>query len=108
MEAKGQRSVDGATAASDFAQLVGQAILSGIGAALALALVALGLATSAQALGINEAKTGTLLLQTAAPGHYAVAPKAETDVSIQVTGIIARTRVVQTFHNPGTAFVEGV
>jgi Ca-activated chloride channel homolog len=108
MEAKGQRSVDGATAASDFARLVGQAILSGIGAAIALALVALGLATSARAMGINEAKTGTLLLQTATPGDYAVAPKAETDVSIQVTGIIARTRVAQTFHNPGTAFVEGV
>ena len=108
MEAKGQRSVDGATVAGDFAQLVGQAILSGIGAALALALVALGLATSAKAMGINEAKTGTLLLQTATPGDYAVAPKVETDVSIQVTGIIARTRVAQTFHNPGTAFVEGV
>src|SRR6185436_19154631 len=32
----------------------------------------------------------------------------ETEVAIQVTGIIARTRMSQVFHNPGAEFVEGV
>jgi len=56
----------------------------------------------------NDAKTGTLLFHTGTEGAYAAAPKVETDVAIHVTGIVARTRVAQTFHNPGTDWVEGV
>jgi Ca-activated chloride channel family protein len=37
-----------------------------------------------------------------------VAPTGETEVAIQVTGLIARTRVTQVFHNPGAEFVEGL
>ena len=46
--------------------------------------------------------------KTSTPGDYTVAPTLETEVAIQVTGMIARTRVTQAFHNPGTEFVEGV
>jgi len=34
--------------------------------------------------------------------------QVETDVAIHVTGIVARTRVAQTFHNPGANPVEGL
>ena len=51
---------------------------------------------------------GTLLFRTGTVGEYVVAPRVETEVAIHVTGIIARTRVTQVFHNPGTETVEGV
>ena len=96
-------------AAADFIGLLGKAILSGIAASLLLALLALGLATTASAQSKpNDAKTGTLLFHTGTEGVYAAAPKVETDVAIHVTGIVARTRVAQTFHNPGADWVEGV
>ena len=96
-------------AAVDFLQLLGKAILSGIAVSLALGLVALGLSTAAQAQAKpGDAKTGTLLLRTGTDGAFLPAPKVETEVMIQVTGIVARTRVTQTFHNPGEGFVEGL
>jgi Ca-activated chloride channel family protein len=96
-------------AAVDFLQLLGKAILSGIAVSLALALVALGLSTAAQAQAKpNDAKTGTLLFRAGAEGAFLPAPKVETEVMIRVTGIVARTRVTQTFHNPGSDFVEGL
>jgi Ca-activated chloride channel family protein len=96
-------------ALADFIGLLGKAIVSGIAVSVVLALAALGLATTANAQAKpNDAKTGTLLLRTGTDGAFAPAPKVETDVTIHVTGIVARTRVSQTFHNPGTDFVEGV
>ena len=93
----------------DFIELLGKAILSGIAAGVVLALLALGLATTASAqTRPNDAKTGTLLFRTGTEGAFAPAPKVDTDVTIHVTGIVARTRVAQTFHNPGTDWVEGV
>ncbi|NJD89114.1 MAG: marine proteobacterial sortase target protein [Betaproteobacteria bacterium] len=95
-------------AAVDFLELLGKAILSGIAVSLALALVALGLATSAQAqTRPNDAKTGTLLFRVG-DGAFLPAPKVETEVMIHVTGVVARTRVTQTFHNAGTDVVEGL
>jgi Ca-activated chloride channel family protein len=103
----GYRGVDSALA--DFIQLVGKAIAGGVAASLFFALCALGLATSAGAqTRPNDAKTGTLLFRAGPDGAFQPAPKVETDVTIHVTGLIARTRVAQTFHNPGTATVEGV
>ncbi|HEX4943202.1 MAG TPA: marine proteobacterial sortase target protein, partial [Usitatibacteraceae bacterium] len=96
-------------ALADFIELLGKAILSGIAASVILALLALGLATTAGAqTRPNDAQTGTLLFRTGAAGVFAPAPKVETDVTIHVTGMVARTRVSQTFHNPGTDWVEGV
>ncbi len=95
-------------AAADFLRLLGKAILSGIAVSLALAAVALGLSTSAQAQARpGDARTGTLLFRTG-EGAFAPAPKVETEVTIHVTGIVARTRVAQTFHNPGGDPVEGL
>jgi Ca-activated chloride channel family protein len=95
-------------AIGDFLQLGMNAFASGLLAAIVLAVITLALAGGAQAAALNDAKTGTLMLRTSTPGEYVVAPKVETEVAIQVTGMIARTRLSQVFHNPGTEFVEGV
>ena len=95
----------------DLLELACRALMGGVAAALLFALAALTLTiTSAQAapVTINQAKTGTLLFPTAAPGQYEPAPKVETEVAIQVSGLIARTKVTQVFHNPGGDFVEGI
>ena len=95
-------------AIGDFLQLGANAFASGLLAAIVLAVITLALAGGAQAAVLNDAKTGTLMLRTSTPGEYVVAPKVETEVAIQVTGMIARTRLSQVFHNPGDEFVEGV
>ena len=102
-----RRGIDSALA--DFLELTGKAVLGGVVASLVLAALALLLASNAQAqVKINDAKAGTLLFRTGTEGVFEAAPTVETDVAIQVTGLIARTRVAQTFQNPGTDWVEGV
>ncbi|HET7548160.1 MAG TPA: marine proteobacterial sortase target protein [Usitatibacter sp.] len=88
-----------------------RALLSGIAVALALgfaAIVLAGNAQAAQTVKLGDARTGALLLGTATPGEYVMAPTVETEVAISVTGMVARTRLTQSFHNPGTEFVEGI
>ncbi len=51
---------------------------------------------------------GSLLLRTDVDHGYVPAPTVETKVRIHVTGLIGRTRVVQTFRNPSSEWVEGV
>ena len=92
----------------DFLELGANAFVSGLAVAIALAVITLALATGAQAATLNDPKTGALLLRTGTAGQYAVAPTVETEVAIQVTGVIARTRLTQVFHNPGDEFVEGI
>jgi Ca-activated chloride channel family protein len=95
--------------ARDFFELGAHAFAGGLMVAIALAMLTLALATSAQAAKVNDAKAGTLLLATqSAQGGFTVAPTVETEVAIQVTGVIARTRLTQVFHNPGSEFVEGL
>src|SRR5258705_3352810 len=106
---KGKRRMDKRKAAiGDFLQLGANAFASGLAAAIVLAVITLALAGGPQVATLNDASTGTLLLRTSTPGEYAIAPKVETEVAIQVTGMIARTRLTQVFHNPGAEFVEGV
>ncbi|HXZ48639.1 MAG TPA: marine proteobacterial sortase target protein [Usitatibacter sp.] len=103
-----RRGPTAASGAKDFIVLGLRAAASGIVVALALGFAALVLADNAQAAAIGDARTGMLLLASAAPGGYAPAPTLETEVEIQVSGIVARTRVTQSFHNPGTDPVEGI
>jgi Ca-activated chloride channel homolog len=92
----------------DFAELAAKAFFGGLGVAVAMALAILALSPFAQASGLpDDAKTGTLWLQQA-DGRAALAPKVSTEVGIDVTGMVARTRVSQVFHNPASDFVEGV
>ena len=92
----------------EFLELGANAFASGLIVAVALAVITLALATGAQAATLGDQKTGALLLRTGTAGDFTLAPTVETEVAIQVTGIVARTRVSQVFHNPGKEFVEGV
>ncbi|MEP6768234.1 MAG: marine proteobacterial sortase target protein [Acidobacteriota bacterium] len=56
----------------------------------------------------EDAHAGALLLKTASPGVYLPAPVLDTDVSIRVTGMIARTSVSQRFRNETGGCVEGI
>jgi Ca-activated chloride channel family protein len=94
--------------AGDWAGLVARAFFGGLGAAVAMSLAILALSAGAQAATLNDAKTGELFLRTPTAGEYTVAPRVATEVAIEVSGMVARTRVTQHFHNPGSAHVEGV
>ena len=54
------------------------------------------------------AAAGAALLLTGESGECAAAPILDTEITIAVTGIIARARVTQKFYNPGDDWVEGV
>src|SRR6185437_15550130 len=99
-----------AAGAGDFIVLGARALVSGVAVALALGFAAVVLAQNAQAAAVkvNDARNGELLLQTGTPGEYTLAPTVETEVAIRVTGMIARTRLTQSFHNPGAEWVEGI
>ena len=58
----------------------------------------------------GEAQMGTLYLvgERDVQGSRIPAPAVGTEVRIQVTGLIGRTRVVQTFRNPSDEWAEGV
>ncbi|MCF8469178.1 MAG: marine proteobacterial sortase target protein [Parvibaculum sp.] len=56
---------------------------------------------------LNDIESGALLLNSTEPGKYVPAPLLATDVKIDVTGPISRTRVTQHFINPGDGWVEG-
>ena len=101
-------AVKGNSVIGDFLQLGANAFVGGLVAAIALSVLTLLLAGAAQAATPNDAKTGQLLVQGAATGQYTVAPTVETEVAIEVSGIVARTRLTQVFQNPGADFVEGV
>ena len=92
----------------DMAGLVARAFFGGLGAAVAMSLAILALSAGAQAATLNDAKTGELLLRSSTAGEYTVAPRVSTEVAIEVSGMVARTRVTQHFHNPGSEHVEGV
>ncbi len=51
---------------------------------------------------------GSLLLRTASPDLYLPAPTLSTEVDVEITGFIARTRVRQSFHNPAGEWLEGI
>ena len=56
----------------------------------------------------DEMGTGSLLLRTTEPGKYLEAPRLKTDVSVTISGAIARARITQRFENPSDKWVEGV
>ena len=90
---------------------------SGAGVLLALCLFGTGMmpapAAEAPAATMPHAVerdigTGTLLVRMPSTREMLRAPALATEVHIRVTGLIARTRVVQRFSNPSGEWVEGV
>ena len=59
-------------------------------------------------VSLRQVRSGSLLLKTSQPGLFLPAPGLSTDVSLQVTGLVARARVRQRFENPTAQWVEGV
>ncbi|HVF63654.1 MAG TPA: marine proteobacterial sortase target protein [Casimicrobiaceae bacterium] len=90
---------------SDFLRIAAEAAVVGLFASAVLVAAALCIAT-AQAASFDTPTTGTLLLKSEA-GNVP-APLVATEVSIDVSGIVARTRVTQRFVNPGDDWREGV
>jgi Ca-activated chloride channel homolog len=107
MEGKQQARRTLHQAIGDFAALVAKAFLGGLGAALLMSLAILALVPSAHAAGPDEAKAGALFFRGDG-GAFEPAPQVSTEIAVEVAGMVARTRVTQRFHNPGSTFVEGL
>ncbi len=56
----------------------------------------------------NDPDFRGLMIKTRKPGHFVPAPLLATEVEIDVTGPVARTRVRQHYINPTKAWIEGV
>lgn len=90
----------------DFAGLVVKAFVGGFGAAVLMALAIVALIPSAHAAEPMDAKAGALFFR--GDEGFEPAPQVSTEISVNVSGMVARTRVTQRFHNPGSGFVEGL
>ncbi len=56
----------------------------------------------------QDATRGSLWLRDDGAAHYMPAPTLETDVRMDITGMLARVRVRQRFTNPGQSWAEGI
>ncbi len=86
-------------------------LVRGLGSALAGLFIfgaAVGATESPTAMRLGDAEAGALMIRSETPGRYLPAPMLMTRVSIDVGGMIARTRVSQRFHNPTDKWIEGV
>jgi Ca-activated chloride channel homolog len=72
------------------------------------ASVSLAYAADETAMKPRDATSGTLLFRPIGGGDSMVVPRQSTDVTIRVSGIVARATVRQTFHNPYDAWFEGI
>jgi Ca-activated chloride channel family protein len=82
------------------------AVIAVVFAAILLAATARADDTPAPMRSPADARQGSLLFK--AEGGYVAAPIQKTDVSITVTGMIARARVSQHFRNPAPIWMEGI
>lgn len=57
---------------------------------------------------MDDVKKAALLLKTSQPGVYAEAPTVETDVRLNVRGVVLRGEVTQSFENPTSQCAEAV
>jgi len=59
-------------------------------------------------VGLADVRSGGLLLKSKTPGKYVEAPRLQTDINVNVTGLISRTVITQRFENPSQGWVEGI
>lgn len=83
-----------------------------LGASLALTLSA-RLANAQEVappelITLDKVGRASLLYRTSVAGSYLFAPEVETTVTIDITGVTARTVVRQTFVNPTESWLEGI
>ena len=84
--------------------LLGLVLLAGAGPAL----YAGDVIRNDDNIRLNETTHGTLLFKTDVPGQYIPSPLLNTDVSMQISGMVARVKLSQQFRNTGTEWAEGV
>jgi Ca-activated chloride channel family protein len=65
-------------------------------------------ATNPAEVSLTDVHQGSLLFRTDKRGVFHIAPTVDTDVEMKVSGMVVRSRVVQTFKNPDDYWVEGV
>jgi len=94
--------------AADLIAFVGIALSIALTTAAVLIAAVLLLAGRAEAASPETSKHGALLLRTLDGAEAPSAPLLSTDVTFRVSGMVARARVVQTFHNASADWVEGV
>ncbi len=56
----------------------------------------------------SEVREGSLLFKIVKSGQYVSAPQLNTDVKIEISGMVAYARVIQEFENPGEEWLEGI
>jgi Ca-activated chloride channel family protein len=56
----------------------------------------------------SQVREGSLLFKVADSDKYIPAPQLQTDVKIEITGMIGYARIIQEFENPGDDWLEGV
>jgi Ca-activated chloride channel family protein len=93
---------------ADLIAFVGIALSIALTTAAILIAAVLLLAGRAEAASPETSKQGALLLRTLDGAEAPSAPLLSTDVTFRVSGMVARARVVQTFHNASADWVEGV
>ncbi len=59
-------------------------------------------------VSINDSESGSLLIETEHVGRYQPAPVINTDVQMDITGIVARVTVTQHFINPSTEWINAI
>jgi Ca-activated chloride channel family protein len=91
--------------AFDLVACIALAACVALATAVVLVATVLLLAGRAEAA---QADSGSLLLRTLDGRDGPPAPLLHTDVSFRVSGMVARARVVQTFHNGSADWMEGV
>ncbi|WP_455201996.1 marine proteobacterial sortase target protein [Kaarinaea lacus] len=64
--------------------------------------------TNPAEVGLTDVHQGSLLFRTDKRGVFHIAPTVDTDVEMKVSGMVVRSKVVQTFENPDDYWVEGV
>ncbi|TNF33105.1 MAG: marine proteobacterial sortase target protein [Gammaproteobacteria bacterium] len=60
------------------------------------------------AMGLADAKAGSLLIATGAPGRYIAATRLDSEAHIDISGMTAHVRVKQHFRNDSQGWVEGI
>ncbi len=65
-------------------------------------------ASAAESWQPQDSTRGSLWLRNEQQRAYQPAPALETSVTMDITAMLARVHVRQTFHNPGTSWAEGV
>ncbi|MEL0131430.1 MAG: VIT domain-containing protein, partial [Betaproteobacteria bacterium] len=78
-----------------------------------LSLITLGLlvlsgeAGAAEKNPINEMQSGSLLIKVMPGSEYIQAPLVNTEVELEVSGIVSRAKVIQHFKNDSSDWVQG-